>query len=264
MKTILQRRVVQIPPQWYERLDRLPAFTNAWAHFLLLRVTQLILGSIFLHRASFPLLNQIFLKYICCSPISVKQTWAQTSVNNGISDFLHKQLNSFQYLSQRVHKTFLMCMTLQKQKKLLCWLANVERELHSWHWERCLYLNMPWNPLILLCRMLYIRIWYLVFHADQKYQKWTSIHGSRAWVQSRLLLGYFWDQEDCCSHSSQHPPPPWHWRWRELIQHLSGWWRAMWQLDECLTPSKSTTPAHMTHSHVYYQPPTGTPCGPWA
>lgn len=204
-----------------------------------------------------------------------------------------------------------MCMTLQKQKKLLCWLANVERELHSWHWERCLYLNMPWNPLILLCRMLYIRIWYLVFHADQKYQKWTSIHGrvcnsciesvnkyvfkyvfpaqinmflaylhrkirlndhfidwhftrSRAWVQSRLLLGYFWDQEDCCSHSSQHPPPPWHWRWRELIQHLSGWWRAMWQLDECLTPSKSTTPAHMTHSHVYYQPPTGTPCGPWA
>lgn len=151
----------------------------------------------------------------------------------------------------------------------------------------------------------------LVFHADQKYQKWTSIHGrvcnsciesvnkyvfkyvfpaqinmflaylhrkirvndhfidwhftrSRAWVQSRLLLGYFWDQEDCCSHSSQHPPPPWHWRWRELIQHLSGWWRAMWQLDECLTPSKSTTPAHMTHSHVYYQPPTGTPCGPWA
>lgn len=87
---------------------------------------------------------------------------------------------------------------------------------------------------------------------------------SQAQVQSKLLLGYFWDQEDCCSHSSQHPPPPWHWRWRELIHHLSGWWRAMWQLDECLTPSKSTTPAHMTHSHVNYQPPTGTPCGPWA
>ncbi len=51
-------------------------------------------------------------------------------------------------------------------------------------------------------------------------------------------------------------PHVWEQRWRELIQHLSGWRNPLWQLDECLTHP----PLPLPLPHTIPPPlPTATP-----